>query len=323
MATYTFDTFVTIGTHPGSAGSSETITEAYQTQVNFVTTDYSTSFSYEIESFFNDETAEASIDGLGELLYVTGGLGDFGVIRIVGTDYLETEVFTITWGTDSSATLLGVYLDDYNSSTGLYDTFSTFLVLQGDDLPSINDPDAFTDFVDSLTGIGYNPDPGAEAGDIIEVNTVSSGSITKSKNLLNGSNDSEKIIGSAGKDVINGANGADTLNGKAGKDVLKGGKGKDILDGGKGKDTLIGGDHADTFVFAKKYGKDTIKDFTDNVDTIQLDDALWGGGLNKKKILNKFAEVDGDDIVLDFGNHELRIQDFTDIDALRNDLDIV
>ncbi|MEP2785141.1 MAG: calcium-binding protein [Pseudoruegeria sp.] len=140
---------------------------------------------------------------------------------------------------------------------------------------------------------------------------------------LFGKNGDDEIRGGSGNDRLEGGKGLDKLYGDSGKDKLFGDAGKDVLDGGKGNDLLTGGGAADKFVFKKGYGKDTITDFKDNVDTIRLDDALWGGGLNKKKILNKFAEVDGDDIVLDFGKHELRIEDFTNINALKNDIDII
>ncbi|MEP2785094.1 MAG: calcium-binding protein [Pseudoruegeria sp.] len=131
------------------------------------------------------------------------------------------------------------------------------------------------------------------------------------------------VSGGGGKDKIGTGGGKDELDGGKGNDVLDGGGGKDILDGGKGKDTLSGGAKADVFIFGKKGGKDTIVDFEDNLDTLQLDEALWGGGLNKKKVLKKFAEVDGDDILLDFGKHELRLENMSDIDALKNDLELI
>jgi Ca2+-binding RTX toxin-like protein len=104
---------------------------------------------------------------------------------------------------------------------------------------------------------------------------------------------------------------------------LFGGSGKDLLDGGSNNDLLVGGKGGDTFAFARGFGKDVVRDFTDDVDTIQLDQRLWTGQLTKQQVLNKFAIVDGDNIVFDFGKHELTIQNFSDVDALFNDLQII
>ena len=56
----------------------------------------------------------------------------------------------------------------------------------------------------------------------------------------------------------------------AGNDRLFGGQGNDRLDGGMGDDTLSGGPAGDVFVFAPGHGADTITDFTDTVDQIDL-----------------------------------------------------
>ena len=44
----------------------------------------------------------------------------------------------------------------------------------------------------------------------------------------------------------------------------------DVLQGGTSDDTMTGGTGADTFVFASGHGSDTITDFTDGEDTIDL-----------------------------------------------------
>ncbi len=58
--------------------------------------------------------------------------------------------------------------------------------------------------------------------------------------------------------------------GTANADTLTGGAGDDTITGLAGDDTLTGGDGADTFVFASGHGNDTITDFTDGEDTIDL-----------------------------------------------------
>ena len=49
-----------------------------------------------------------------------------------------------------------------------------------------------------------------------------------------------------------------------------GGNGDDTLDGGNGRDLLAGGAGADVFVFATGTNRDTITDFEDGIDQIDL-----------------------------------------------------
>ena len=141
------------------------------------------------------------------------------------------------------------------------------------------------------------------------------------KDRLVGGAGNDGLFGGSKADKLLGGVGNDTLKGEGGNDTLLAGGGADILDGGRGRDVLNGGKGADTFVFGKKYGKDVIQDFKNNVDTIVLDDALWRGDLSVREMLDKYASVVGDDIVLDFGKHELKIEDFTRIKALADDID--
>jgi VCBS repeat-containing protein len=74
--------------------------------------------------------------------------------------------------------------------------------------------------------------------------------------------DIERIRGSRqDDDVISGAGADETLEGLGGND---------ILNGRGGNDTLVGGDGNDTFVFAASDGVDTITDFEDGPDIIDL-----------------------------------------------------
>ena len=62
--------------------------------------------------------------------------------------------------------------------------------------------------------------------------------------------------------------------GGRGSDTIKGGGGADLLSGERGDDRLIGGGGKDSFEFGQGYGQDRIADWTDNTDTLALDDAL-------------------------------------------------
>ena len=78
------------------------------------------------------------------------------------------------------------------------------------------------------------------------------------------------IVGGSGKDIIDGAADNDSIFGNAGNDSLSGGAGADYLVGGKGSDTFNGGAGADVFFYENGDGADTIVDYTESEDTIQI-----------------------------------------------------
>ncbi|MEY2831685.1 MAG: hypothetical protein RLZZ574_943 [Cyanobacteriota bacterium] len=75
-------------------------------------------------------------------------------------------------------------------------------------------------------------------------------------------------------DVINGQGGNDYLSGLSGDDLLRGGYGDDIIVGGYGDDLLHGDYGDDFFVLNAGEGNDTIMDFTNGQDTIQISSEL-------------------------------------------------
>jgi serralysin len=121
---------------------------------------------------------------------------------------------------------------------------------------------------------------------------------------LDGGNGNDTLNGGAGADVLIGGTGTDTasysgatkgvtasltkpslntndalgdtyssienLVGSSYGDKLTGNTGANRIAGGLGNDTLAGASGADVFVFAKGYGRDTITDFANNVDDIDL-----------------------------------------------------
>lgn len=115
--------------------------------------------------------------------------------------------------------------------------------------------------------------------------------------LLGGEGD-DLILGGAGSDLLAGSEGADLIQGgadrdfvygQAGADKLYGDGGDDYLQGGAGSDRLFGGldAGADTFVIAPPTDmngnplasdpdRDSIADFQQGIDTIQV--SQWFGG---------------------------------------------
>ena len=95
-----------------------------------------------------------------------------------------------------------------------------------------------------------------------------------------------------------------------------------FLSGNGGDDVLTGGAGIDNFVF--RAGRDIITDFVNDVDTIRIDDVVWGGGARSIAQVLSLASVVGGNTVFDFGNgHTLTVNGLTDIAALQNDLIII
>jgi subtilisin-like proprotein convertase family protein len=123
------------------------------------------------------------------------------------------------------------------------------------------------------------------------------------------------IFGGRGNDRVNGGLGADRLFGEVGNDTLIGGAGNDIMGGGRG---------SDVFIFHRGFGADRIIDMTDNVDTLHLDDAIWGGGLTIAQVLTNFGEVVAGSVVLEFApSLSITLQGFANLTALRDDITII
>lgn len=87
---------------------------------------------------------------------------------------------------------------------------------------------------------------------------------------INGMSGHDVLTGNAGNDRLSGGTGNDRLLGGIGADTLTGGDGLDRLNGGAGNDQLNGGAGADRFVFSNGNGIDSIVDFRNGVDRIEI-----------------------------------------------------
>jgi subtilisin-like proprotein convertase family protein len=130
----------------------------------------------------------------------------------------------------------------------------------------------------------------------------------------------DTIHGSDGNDQIFGGNNGDWVVGDAGNDSLYGGNGIDHLAGGGGNDLLSGGTGTDTFIFGAGSGSDSITGWQDNQDTLNLDDAMWGGGKTIQQVLSTFAHVVGANTVFNFGSVQITLLGFTNINSLADDI---
>ena len=97
---------------------------------------------------------------------------------------------------------------------------------------------------------------------------------TDDNDELYGTTNADFIYGKAGDDYIEGLSNNDSLYGGIGNDSITGGAGNDTLDGGAGNDTLTGGEGQDTFVYANGEGNDTITDYTEEQDTLQISNGI-------------------------------------------------
>ncbi len=110
----------------------------------------------------------------------------------------------------------------------------------------------------------------------------------------------------------------DEYTGTASAETLTGGAGDDTITGLGGADTLTGNEGYDTFVFGSGHGADTVTDFTDGVDLIDLT-AFTG--------ITQFSDLtatqNGNDVVIDLsgqtGGGSITLQDFTLADLDEND----
>ena len=131
------------------------------------------------------------------------------------------------------------------------------------------------------------------------------------RDVLNGNQGRDDIDGGGGRDQINGNGGRDMLAGGGGRDALNGGGGADTLDGGRGRDMLTGGNGADLFVFSNGGPRDTITDFTFDIDRIEF------VGANSIDDLI-FSDIGGGAVVR-FGNAKVLIEGVDSIDLISDD----
>ena len=100
------------------------------------------------------------------------------------------------------------------------------------------------------------------------------------------------------------------VDGDAGDNRLRGASGDDTLTGGAGNDTMTGYGGDDTFVFGPGHGNDTITDFTECEDVIDLSAITAITGMADLTITN-----DGRDAVIDLTDHgggTVRLADYYD-----------
>lgn len=145
---------------------------------------------------------------------------------------------------------------------------------------------------------------------------------TGNDRLFGGDGDDD-LLGGSGSVSLSGGAGDDDLGGGSGRSRLSGGSGNDTLDGGSGNDELAGGSGSDLLLFGR--GRDVVTDFENNLDTLRVNDALWGGrALSVAQVLAAYATVVDGAVRLDFGDgNSLTIERLSSAALLLDDLVII
>jgi cysteinyl-tRNA synthetase len=138
--------------------------------------------------------------------------------------------------------------------------------------------------------------------------------------VVEGLGGNDRILGGAGQDRVLGGAGQDHLSGNRGRDSLYGGQGNDRLAGGAGFDQLTGGAGSDRFVFSTGSGRDRVMDFQNDVDSLELNEALWGGGKDAAQVLQEYGAESGRRFELDFGEGDLLVLRNITAEALMDDI---
>ncbi len=139
--------------------------------------------------------------------------------------------------------------------------------------------------------------------------------------FLNGDDGNDKLDGGGGKDGLDGGNGNDILKGGGGKDNIFGSLGDDRIIGGGGNDELTGGGDSDVFVFAAKFGKDVIDDFTVSGPNEVIDLKGVKPIKNWKDLKNNHLTetADGDALIKDKKGNTITVIDVSMDDLSRDD----
>lgn len=124
-----------------------------------------------------------------------------------------------------------------------------------------------------------------------------------------------KNLSGTGNDIIN------LLVGNSGDNKLSGLGGNDFLDGRGGNDRLTGGlGNEDNFVFSTGYGHDTITDFENDVDNINLESL--GAVTSFADLLDNHTQDTAKGLLIFAGKDELLVKGMTEAQLDVNDVSI-
>ncbi|NEO75228.1 MAG: DUF4347 domain-containing protein [Moorea sp. SIO4G3] len=250
--------------------------------------DWMTGFAIDDDQVFQTTDANNWID-------ITGNLQDFATNLNLEPADLNLRSIEFISGSTVDGIVVGSNIGIFSATSS--NNFTDWLKL-GTDLPNVPVWDLDYDPSDDLLvagTLGRGAWTLSDASSILvvgitEIGTSNNDNLTgTSRNdTLKGLNSQDTLQGGAGDDLLDGGGGDDklfgdegndTLLGGQGQDQLFGGSGNDLLNGGQGDNILTGGAGEDTFVLSTA-GKNTIVDFEDGVDLLQLEGGLTFGSLS-------------------------------------------
>ena len=214
-----------------------------------------------------------SIDAGADADIVFGGEGDDTIDGGTGDDWIRGDggADSISGGEGNDSIGGNAGNDTIDGGTG------ADLIVGGagdDSLTGGNDADTF------VFGDGHGNDiitDFADGTDIIDLSDVTGALDFDDLTITVDGNDAvidtgegEITLSGVSTSDLDAANFVFSTTGGSGNDTIDGGAGDDIIDGGAGDDSLTGGADADTFVFQAGHGNDTIADFTDGEDIIDV-----------------------------------------------------
>lgn len=143
--------------------------------------------------------------------------------------------------------------------------------------------------------------------------------------LLIGGDEDDSITGGGGTDLLFGGAGNDVIEGGAGDDMLFGGTGNDTLDPGTGADSLMGGAGADRFQFkTANLSEVTIQDFDPKSDRLILARGLIEGGASKLAEKIASARWQDDHLTIAFGpSARIRFRGIKDAQLIASAIEVV
>lgn len=140
---------------------------------------------------------------------------------------------------------------------------------------------------------------------------------------LYGNIGADTLIGGDGHDFLSGATGDDWLIGGNGNDSLYGNQGVDRINGGAGDDLLRGGTLRDTFVFNPGFGADTITDFEDFQDILEVNTDLTNA-TDAQSLLSAHGRMVDAGVELDFGSgNTILLEGISDLSSLTDNFVLV
>lgn len=179
---------------------------------------------------------------------------------------------------------------------------------------SVGDKDGAVDAAPNTLTFDVNDAPptpvtisGTRANDtyIAASNSIDYMSGNSGNDYLDGGDLNDALFGNNGNDTLLGGTGDDILFGGQQNDMLFGGDGNDRVKGDQGIDTLTGGAGADVFIFGKTFGFDTITDYEDGIDKIEISKKVF---LNLTGVNAGMTQDGGDVLITSLLGDVLRIQ---------------